>query len=211
LAALAKREGVTFALGQDVKRLDVEGGRIVSAVTGSGAFAADAYVLALGSWSPSLGKGLGVHIPVQPIKGYSLTLPISNPECAPRASVMDDDRKVAITRLGDRIRVAGMAELAGFNTDLPAKRRRSLRNVLNDLFPGSAGTEQDDFWCGFRPTTPDSAPILGRGPLPNLYLNTGHGTLGWTMACGSAQILTDIILGRTPEIETADLGLNRFG
>lgn len=210
LAALAQREGVTFALDQDVRRLEVEGDRIVAAVTGSGAFKADAYVMALGSWSPNLGKTLGMHIPVQPVKGYSLTLPVADANLSPRASIMDEDRKVAVTRLGERIRVAGIAELAGFNADLPARRLGSLKKTLNDLFPGGASVGQGAFWSGFRPMTPDGAPILGAGPLRNLYFNLGHGTLGWTMACGSAQIVADILQGRAPDIEMADLRFDRF-
>jgi D-amino-acid dehydrogenase len=211
LAALARSQGVQFAMGQEVRRLDVEGDRIAAAVTDSGAFRADAYVLALGSWSPNLGKTLGLHIPVQPVKGYSLTLPVADPDFAPRASIMDEDRKVAVTRLGDRIRIAGMAELAGFNADLPAKRLGSLQKTLNDLFPRGGSVEPGAFWSGLRPMTPDGAPILGASTMRNLYFNLGHGTLGWTMACGSAQIVTDILHGRAPDIETADLGLDRFG
>jgi len=209
--ALARSAGVTFALGRELRRLEVDGDRVVAAVTDSGEFKADAYVLALGSWSPGIGKALGMHIPVQPVKGYSLTLSVADPDAAPRASIMDEDRKVAVTRLGARIRVAGMAELAGFNPDLPDARRRSLMKTLNDLFPGGASAEQDAYWCGLRPTTPDGAPILGAGPFRNLHFNVGHGTLGWTMACGSAQIVTDILHGRAPDIETADLTFERFG
>jgi D-amino-acid dehydrogenase len=210
LTALAQREGVAFALGREVQRLDVEGDRIVAAVTDSGVFEADAYVLALGSWSPNLGKALGLHIPVQPVKGYSLTLSVADPNLAPCASIMDEDRKVAVTRLGARIRVAGMAELAGFSADLPGKRLRSLKRTFNDVFPAGASADQGAFWSGLRPMTPDGAPIVGPGPLRNLHFNVGHGTLGWTMACGSAQIVTDILHGRAPDIETADLTFERF-
>ncbi|MDT9598709.1 D-amino acid dehydrogenase [Sphingosinicella rhizophila] len=210
LAALAKAAGVTFAFGKEVQRLEIEGGRIIAAIASNEAFRADAFIMSLGSWSPLLAKTFGAYLPVQPVKGYSLTVDVADQGRAPRASIMDEERKVAVTRLGNRIRVAGTAELAGFNADLPAKRLRPLRKTLDEMFPGAAGDEAGEYWSGFRPTTPDGAPIIGRGPLQNLYFNLGHGTLGFTMACGSARIVTDLLLGREPEIESADLGYDRF-
>ncbi|MFA7584778.1 MAG: FAD-dependent oxidoreductase, partial [Novosphingobium sp.] len=179
--------------------------------TDDGERQADAFVVATGSYAPQLLAPLGLRLPVYPVKGYSLTLPIVDPELAPQSTLMDETFKIAITRLGQRIRVGGMAEISGFSHDLPHKRRLTLEHSLESLFPGAGDRSAAIFWSGLRPMTPDGTPIIGPTRLPNLYLNTGHGTLGWTMACGSARVLTDMIDKRPPEIETADLALARYG
>jgi len=210
LAALAQSRGVRFRYGVDIRRLKIADDRIEGVETDAGAATADAYVAALGSYTPRLLAPLGLTVPVYPIKGYSITVPITDSDRAPVSTVMDETYKVAITRLGDRIRVGGMAEVSGFSRDLPNARRSTLETSLTDLFPDSGDLPAATFWSGLRPMTPDGTPIVGRSRFANLFLNTGHGTLGWTMACGSGQILADLVGGREPEIVTSDLGLGRY-
>ena len=176
----------------------LDGDRVSGVVTDRGSVSGDAYVVALGSYSPLLLKPIGIRVPVYPVKGYSLTVSITEPAGAPESSVVDETYKVAITRLGDRVRVGGMAELAGYDLDA-ARRRRAGRwsTCVRDLFPTAGDVANASFWCGLRPMTPDGPPVLGPTRYRNLWLNTGHGTLGWTMACGSGQVLADLISGRT--------------
>ena len=173
---------------------------------------ADQYVVALGSYSRQLMQGLGLQIPVYPVKGYSLTVPIVNSEAAPVSTVMDETYKVAITRFDNRIRVGGMAELAGFDLSLNLRRRETLEMVLNNLFPNAGDVSQALFWTGLRPMTPDGTPIIGQASVmyDNVWLNTGHGTLGWTMSCGSGQVLADLVANHQPAIKTDDLALGRY-
>jgi D-amino-acid dehydrogenase len=211
LAALCEAQGVSFRYGTTVAGLRHEGGAVTGVVTGSGAvLSADAYVAAMGSYTPALLRPLGIDLPVYPVKGYSLTLPVTNPEAAPVSTVMDETYKVAITRLGDRIRVGGTAELAGFSQVLRPPRRETLARSLGDLFPAGGDLDQARFWTGLRPMTPDGTPIVGPTSLANLYTNTGHGTLGWTMACGSGRLLADLVSRRAPEIAADDLALGRY-
>lgn len=210
LADMAQALGVTFRYGTHVSSFTFNHEGITSLTCGSETLQADAYVVALGSYSTRFLKGI-LSIPVYPVKGYSLTLPILNKDCAPLSTVLDETYKIAITRFDDRIRVGGMAELVGFNTYLKGRRRATLKMVLNDLFPGSGDLSEITFWTGLRPMTPDGTPIIGRTHLPNLFLNTGHGTLGWTMSCGSGQVLADIISEKKPAIDVEGLSLNRYG
>jgi D-amino-acid dehydrogenase len=151
-----------------------------------------------------------VHVPVYPVKGYSLTLPVTDAAAAPVSTVMDETYKVAITRLGDRIRVGGTAELAGFSLRLRKPRRETLAHSVSDLFPHGGDVAAASFWTGLRPMTPDGTPVVGPTRYANLFLNTGHGTLGWTMACGSGRLLADLVTGRRPEIVRDDLALSRY-
>jgi D-amino-acid dehydrogenase len=160
-------------------------------------------------FSPLFVKRYGLKLPVYPVKGYSLTIPITDESRAPRSTVMDETYKIAITRLGDRIRVGGMAEISGYTNDLRLPRRRTLEYSVTDLFPGGDATK-GLFWSGLRPMTPDGTPIIGRTSLAGLFLNTGHGTLGWTMSSGSARLIADIVSGRQPEIDATDLALARY-
>jgi D-amino-acid dehydrogenase len=137
-------------------------------------------------------------------------VPIVDESRAPVSTVMDETYKIAITRLGDRIRVGGMAEISGFNNTLESPRQETLTHSVEDLFGGAGDQSQAKYWCGLRPMTPDGTPVIGATPLANLWLNTGHGTLGWTMSTGSGRVLADLVSGRTPEIDTADLGLSRY-
>lgn len=210
LAALAAAAGVTFRHGITVKALETEAGEVTGVVTDQGRFTADRYVVAMGSYSPALLRPLGVSVPVYPVKGYSLTLPITEAAAAPVSTVMDETYKVAITRLGDRIRVGGTAELAGFSLRLRQPRRATLAHSVSDLFPRGGDLARASFWTGLRPMTPDGTPVVGGTRYANLFLNTGHGTLGWTMACGSGRLLADIVTGRQPEIAADDLALGRY-
>ena len=210
LAEATQTKGVRYFTGHSVRRLEVEDGRVVRVVTDQGNVAADAYVVAAGSYSPALVRPLGIRLPVYPVKGYSITVPIDAEEHAPVSTLLDESFKVAITRLGSRVRVGGMAEISGFSSDLPDARRRTLEHSLATLFPNAGDPKRGSFWSGLRPMTPDSTPVIGSTAFANLYLNTGHGTLGWTMACGSGHILADLIGGRTPAIETRDLAISRY-
>lgn len=210
LAAKAAEMGVVFDYGRSILAIQSEGGKITGVSTDKGIVKADAYVVALGSYSPILLKPLGIKLPVYPVKGYSLTIPIVDAAKSPESTVMDETYKIAITRLGDRIRVGGMAEISGYTNDLGEARRRTLEHSVTDLFPGG-DMSKANFWSGLRPMTPDGTPVIGATKLSNLYINSGHGTLGWTMSCGSARMLSDVISGKKPEIETADLALSRYG
>jgi D-amino-acid dehydrogenase len=170
---------------------------------------ADAVVVALGSYSPLLLKPFGIRLPVYPVKGYSLTIDIDDASRAPESTVMDETFKIAITRLGDRIRVGGMAEISGYTNDLAEARRRTLEHSVTDLFPGG-DVSKASFWSGLRPMTPDGTPVIGPTSIAGLFLNTGHGTLGWTMSSGSARIVADLVSGRSPEIDATDLAIGRY-
>jgi len=210
LAAMATEAGAQFRYGASVRQLAVAGGRIDGVAVSSGAVIADAYVLALGSYSPLLARPLGLDLPVYPVKGYSLTVPITDAAGAPESTVMDETHKVAVTRLGNRIRVGGTAELAGYDLRLRAARRSTLEHVVSDLFPAGGDVARAEFWTGLRPMTPDGTPIVGPTRYPNLYLATGHGTLGWTMAAGTGRVVADLISGRKPEIDLEGLTLERY-
>ncbi len=210
LATHAKALGVEFLHGIDIHELVVDRGRVTGAMTSQGAFSADAVIVALGSYSQPLLAKVGIDLPIYPVKGYSITLPIEDAARAPVSTVMDETYKVAVTRLGDRIRAAGTAELTGFDLSLKEKRRKTVTHVVSDLFPGAGEPAQAEFWTGLRPMTPDGTPVLGETPLPGLYLNTGHGTLGWTMSCGSGRLLADIVSGRQTEIDMNGLRMDRY-
>ena len=211
LAGLATERGVSFRYGTVVRGLSRVGDAIAGAETGAGAVTADATVVALGSYSPLMLRPVGIRIPVVPVKGYSITLPIVDASRSPESTVMDESHKVAVTRLGDRIRVGGTAELAGYSLKLHEARRRTLAHVVGDLFAGGGDLERAEFWCGLRPMTPDGTPLLGAAPLRQLYLATGHGTLGWTMAAGTARVMADIVSGRSPGIDIEGLTMARYG
>ena len=210
LAEMAEAAGVTFRWGVSIEALEAEGGRISAVRTDQGRMSADRYVLAMGPHSPKLVKHLGLNLPIYPLKGYSLTIDIQDESRAPVSTVMDETYKVAITRLGDRIRVGGLAEIAGYDLSLNPRRRATLAKSVSELFGGSGDPDQAKFWTGLRPMTPDGTPIVGATPIPNLFLNSGHGTLGWTMSAGSGRLVADLISGRTPDIAADDLGYARY-
>jgi D-amino-acid dehydrogenase len=210
LARLAEALGVTFRYGTNIEGFDKSGDRIDAVRTSAGSITGDAYLLALGSFSPLLARQIGIGLPIYPVKGYSITVPIVDEAMAPVSTVMDETYKVAITRLGDRIRVGGMAELSGYNNRLSLARRATLEHSVAGLFPTAGDVGKASFWTGLRPMTPDGTPIIGKTRYGNLFINSGHGTLGWTMAPGSGRIITDLISGRPAEIDTSDLGPDRY-
>ena len=210
LAKMAEALGVSFRFGTTIAGIEHDGHRITGVRTDGGTLSADHYVLALGSYSTNLLKPLGIDIPVYPVKGFSITVPITNAAMAPESTIMDETHKVAVTRLGDRIRVGGTAQLSGFDLKLDAGRRKTLEFVVSDLFPQGGDVARAEFWTGLRPMTPDGTPIIGRTRYANLTLSTGHGTLGWTMATGTGRVVADLISGRTPEISLDDLGVARY-
>ncbi|MBS1033568.1 D-amino acid dehydrogenase [Gluconobacter cerinus] len=210
LAAMAEQKGVKFRLGTTIEAIEAADKSIVSIRTSAGRMTADAYVLALGSYSPRLMKPLELRLPIYPVKGYSLTMPITDESRAPVSTVNDETYKVAITRLGDRIRIGGTAELTGFSLRLSPDRRETLELSFNEMY-GGGDLSAARYWTGLRPCTPDGTPIVGPAPrYGNLWLNTGHGTLGWTMAAGSGQIVADQISGRQTAIPSLDLSLDRY-
>ncbi len=214
LAEMAAALGVKFRWNTRIQALQVEGtgkdGAITGVHTDAGLLQADKVVLALGSHSPQLLAPVGIRIPVYPVKGYSITVPITDAQYAPESTIMDETHKVAVTRLGDRIRVGGTAELAGYSLNLREGRRATLNHVVSDLFPRGGDVSKASFWCGLRPMTPDGTPIVGPTPVQNLLLATGHGTLGWTMAAGTGRVIADLVSGKPPEIDVSGLSMSRY-
>ena len=199
LAGLCAARGVTFRYGATIEKMATAGGQVAGVVAGNELFTADAYVAALGSYTPLLLRPLGICLPVYPAKGYSATVALGEHSVAPSVSLTDDGHKIVFSRLGQRLRIAGTAEFNGYNTELNPVRCAALMHRAGELFPGLRPEGEPEFWCGLRPATPSNVPFIGRSTLPNLFLNTGHGTLGWTMACGSGAALADIVSGRLPE------------
>ena len=210
LADMAQALGAKFNYNTRIDGLEAVDGTVTGVRTGSGTQTADHYVVALGSYTPQMVHPLGLRLPVYPVKGYSITVPITDAKYAPESTIMDETHKVAVTRLGDRIRVGGMAELAGFDLQLRESRRGTLNHVVTDLFPKGGDVSRATFWCGLRPMTPDGTPIVGETPYPNLKLATGHGTLGWTMAAGTGRIISDLVSGKKPDIDLAGLSMARY-
>jgi D-amino-acid dehydrogenase len=210
LAALAVERGVAFRFSTPVQGIVRAGDRVDGVAVGDATVRADAYLVALGSYSPLLLRPIGLRIPVYPVKGYSITLPIVDASGAPESTVMDETHKVAVTRLGDRIRVGGTAELAGYTLKLHEARRNTLAHVVSDLFPKGGDPSRASFWCGLRPMTPDGTPVIGPTPIANLFLATGHGTLGWTMAAGTGRVIADVVSGRGAGIDLEGLTIDRY-
>ncbi len=210
LAQMAQGLGAQFRFGVTVNALAVGPEGITAVQTSQGPVVADRVVLALGSYSSALLKPLGLRLPVYPVKGYSITLPILDASAAPESTLMDETHKVAVTRLGDRIRVGGTAQLSGFDLQLNDARRRTLQFVVQDLFPQGGDVSRAEFWTGLRPMTPDGTPLVGPTTVPGLWLATGHGTLGWTMAAGTGRLLADWMSGRATAIDTEGLSLARY-
>ena len=208
LAERCRQDGVRFLMGHHVMALREVGGRIdhVEVTDADGAFQrlhADAFVLAMGSFSPLLAQPLGIRLPIYPAKGYSVTMPVKDAAMAHQVSLTDDEYKLVFSRLGDRLRIAGTAELNGYSRDLNRVRCEAIVRRTEQLFPGAGDTAQAQFWTGLRPATPSNVPIIGQSRVPNLFLNTGHGTLGWTHACGSGKSVARIVSGLAPELEFA--------
>jgi D-amino-acid dehydrogenase len=210
LAARLPALGVQTRYGAAVEAIETDRGRIIGVKLADGErLYGDRYVVAFGSYSRNLLQPIGLDIPVYPLKGYSLTMPLVDESRAPVSTVLDETYKIAITRFDNRIRVGGMAEVAGMSQRLNPRRRETLEMVAQDLFPGGDRLNSQ-FWTGLRPMTPDGTPIVGKTRYPELFINTGHGTLGWTMACGSGKLLADLIGGQRPEISTEGLAMDRY-
>ena len=211
LAEMAKALGVQFRFGVNIRGLRTDGTDITGVETDGGLVTADRYLLALGSYSAQMLAPVGLKVPIYPVKGFSITVPITDAAKSPESTIMDETHKVAVTRLGDRIRVGGTAQLSGFDLKLDASRRQTLEHVCTDLFPRGGDVSRAEFWTGLRPMTPDGTPIVGPTRLPSLWLATGHGTLGWTMAAGTGRLLADWMGGGQPEIDTEGLTIGRYG
>jgi D-amino-acid dehydrogenase len=205
LAKMAEEKGAHFLYGREIRAIQAQGGKVSGVTVRHGeveeVMKADAYVVALGSYSPLLTRPIGLTLPVYPAKGYSASVPIRDESKAPSVSLTDDSAKLVISRLGKRMRIAGTAELSGYSTDLNRVRCEALTNRMRDMLPDAAEYGEATFWTGLRPSTPSNVPIVGGTRFANLFLNTGHGTLGWTMAAGSGRALADIISGRKPEVD----------
>lgn len=211
LARIAERNGVHFRFDSSIKKIEHDQENITQVILSTGEIIkADMYVMALGSYSHQMLKQLDIFAPIYPLKGYSITTPILNSAMSPVSTILDETYKIALTRFDDRIRVGGMAELNGFDHALVTQRESTLKMVLQQLFPHASNIEESNFWTGLRPATPDGTPIVGKTKYKNLFTNTGHGTLGWTMSCGSAKYLTDIISSKNPKISTEGLDLQRY-
>ena len=211
LAELAINQGVDFLFNTVIESIEKDADQISAIVLRDGSkIKGDAYVMALGSYSHDMLQYLDIEAPVYPLKGYSITTKIIDPAMSPVSTILDESYKIAVTRFDDRIRVGGMAELNGFDRSLKSSRENTLLMVLQQLFPKASDVSDAHFWTGLRPATPDGTPIVGKTKYKNLYTNTGHGTLGWTMSCGSAKLLSDIISGKTPQIEYDDLNVFRY-
>ena len=213
LAQRCEADGVRFLMGHTVMALREVGGRLdhVEVTDAEGTFRrlrADAVVVAMGSFSPLLTQPLGLRLPIYPAKGYSVTMPVKDASMAHEVSLTDDEYKLVFSRLGDRLRIAGTAELNGYHRDLNRVRCEAIVRRTEQLFPGAGDTAQAQFWTGLRPATPSNVPLIGRTRLPNLFLNTGHGTLGWTHACGSGKSLARIVSGLAPELDFAFTGVD---
>ena len=211
LAEKAAKMGVEFHYGTTVERIEKTGGEVSGVVVrdskGERTATADAYVMALGSYSPAMLRGVGVDALVYPAKGYSATLPIAKPSSAPKGSITDDEVKVVFTTIGDRLRIAGTAELNGFDLSLNTVRCEALTKRAKHHFPDLCKWDEVTYWTGLRPATPSNLPIIGRSRLKNLFINTGHGTLGWTEGPGSAKALADIIAGQKPDVDYEFIGM----
>lgn len=212
LVKRCEQDGVRFLMSHTITALREVGGEIdhVEATDSEGRFQrikADAYVLAMGSLSPLYAKPLGIELPIYPAKGYSVTMPVKDARMAHQVSLTDDEYKLVFSRLGDRLRIAGTAELNGYDRDLNRVRCEAIVRRVEELFPGAGHLDQAQFWTGLRPATPSNVPIIGRSKVKNLFLNTGHGTLGWTHACGSGKSIARIVSGLQPEVNFAFAGM----
>jgi D-amino-acid dehydrogenase len=215
LAAVCEKNGVTFRYNTEAENLIANQNQVeaVALKTGEGkreVLKADAFVMCAGCWSDDLVRPLGMSLPIYPIKGYSITVPLRNPDHAPTSTIHDDNYKVVSTRLGNRLRATGFVELADFHRDIPGERLETIRKSVESRFPGCADLDAAESWTGFRPMTPDGPAIIGRGPRDNLYLNTGHGTFGWTLSAGSADVIAQVIDREEPAVPLDAFRPGRF-
>ena len=209
LAELLRGRGVDFRFDTVIEQIVVDGGRFSGVVTSGGFVRADAVVVALASEAVFLLRPLGIDLPVYPVKGYALSAPIADEMAAPRSSVMDEHTKLMVTRLGGRLRAAGIAEVGGYDRAVEARKCATVLKSVTDLFPAAADYARAEYWAGLRPMTPDGPPYLGTTPVKNLFLNLGQGSNGWTQACGCGRIVADLVSGRAPEIDLDGYGQER--
>ncbi len=205
LARVTAERGVKYLYGTTVQRLDVDGQRVRAVMTSAGRIEADAVVVAMGSYSPLLLRPHGIRADVFPVKGYSMTVPIDNPRVAPTVGGLDEDNLLAFSVLGDRLRLTATAEFTGYDLRHAPSDFRYMTQAAKDLFPTIGDYARAKLWCGLRPATPDGNPLLGRTSLHNLFLNTGHGSMGWTMSCGSGKIAADLVSGRAADIDIKEM------
>ncbi len=210
LAQYAADVGVDFRMDTKIVRIAQMGGRVTGIRTQRGMVTGNAYVCAMGSYSTPLLRDIGIKMPIYPAKGYSATVPLNVPHLAPRTSITDDDHKIVVSRIGDSLRIAGTAEFDGYSTLISEPRARAVLDAGLELFPGIMEPSQAEFWAGLRPLTPDGVPVIGATKLENLYINSGHGTLGWTMGCGSGRVMAALVSGRDPDIDLTGFGPDRF-
>lgn len=210
LSKACERMGVDFRWNTTVEGIAVEGDRVSGVATDKGMVTGDAYVLSLGSFSELVTRNLDVRLPVYPVKGYSLTLPINGHNGAPNVPTVDEENLVAIARLGERMRMTATAEFSGYDNSRRPRDFDHMIGAVRDLYPDSCDFDQPQYWSCLRPMTPDGPPIVGRGKQKNMYYNTGHGHMGWTMACGTARITADIMGGKKPEIDVKGMLVDRF-
>jgi D-amino-acid dehydrogenase len=211
LAALCAQAGVQFLYEHQIERLEmhdwqITGVKVKDAQGQPHTLKADRYVLCLGSYSPLLTRPLGMNLLIYPAKGYSATYPLIAPAAAPQVSMTDDEFKLVFSRLGNRLRVAGTAEMNGYNTELNPVRCEAITRRVLQICPDAVDVSGVQYWTGLRPATPSNVPYIGQSPIKNLYLNTGHGTLGWTHSCGSGQALAHLVAGLKPEVDFAFIG-----
>lgn len=210
LADLCATRGVTIHYNTNVHTIATAGSKATGVTTDHGHFAADVVVIALGSESPQIARPLGIKLPIYPVKGYSVTIPIVGQNQAPSMGIADEERKIVVARLGNKLRAAGTAELVGYDRRIDERRARSVLKPMLELFPNGGDAEQVEFWTGLRPMTPDGSPVIGQTRIKNIYLNTGHGSVGWTLACGSARLVSDMITGTVSEVDPTEWSLQRY-
>lgn len=210
LAEVCQRLGVTFQYGTSVQGFEARNGRVTAARTDKGPIAGDRFVLSLGSYSPFPAKTIGLTLPIFPVKGYSLTLPVKDPSNAPSRAGVDEGYLVAFSRAGDKIRLTATADFAGYDTSYTPREFETMLKVARELFPDGADYDRPSHWACLRPMTPDGPPIMGKTRYENFFMNTGHGHIGWTMACGSARMVADLMLGRKPALPFDGLTLDRY-
>ncbi len=210
LTEVCRRLGVEFRFSTGIERLESRGGRVTAVATDKGKISGDAYVLAAGSYSPLLARALGLDIPVYPVKGFSLTLPFTDPSVAPRIGGVDDGSLVAYCGMGDRLRLTASADFSGYDNSHRPEDFATMLTVAREMFPRGVDFSRPFYWACLRPMTPDGPPIIGPSPVPNLWLNTGQGHMGWTMSAGSSRILADLMAGRAPAHSTESLTFERY-
>ena len=211
LARECAQLGVTFLYDTEIRALRTEHGRATGVLTANGMLEADAISVSMGSYSRRLVAPFGVALPIYPAKGYSVTLPTDGHNGAPQISVTDEAHRLVYSRLGERLRIAGTAAFTGYDTSIDHRAARAMLDAAMEEFPGCGDPARAEFWTGLRPLMPDCVPVIGPTPVPGLYLNTGHGSLGWTLCYGSAKLLADLISGNPTDIDPSGLGLDRFG